>query len=160
MGKAFDLVLRVSKILSGIAAVALAGMMCLTVADVIGRAGGYPILGTYEVVSVICIVAIGFALPLTSFKRRHVYMEFLIERMGQKARNCVNILTRMLSLLLFVFAGTNLFHMAAEYASAREVTMALRIPLYPFAYGAGFCCFVQAVVCLCDIAKIWKDSYE
>jgi TRAP-type C4-dicarboxylate transport system permease small subunit len=160
MGRALNLVLRVSRILSGIAAVALTVMMCLTVADVIGRAGGYPILGTYEVVSLICIVAIGFAIPLTSFKRRHVYMEFLIDRMGRKAKNSVNTATRMLCIILFVLAGTNLFHMAAEYASAREVTMALRIPLYPFAYGAGVCCFVQAVVCLCDIVKIWEGNYE
>jgi len=160
MGIVLGFVMRVSRILSGMAAVALTAMMCLTVADVIGRAGGYPILGTYEVVSVICIVAIGFAVPLTSFKRRHVYMEFFIERLGLKARNCVNTVTRMLSFLLFVFAGTNLFHMAAEFASAREVTMALRIPLYPFAYGAGVCCFVQAVVNLCEIVKIWEGKYE
>lgn len=160
MESAVNFVLRVSKVLSGIAAVALAAMMCLTVADVIGRAGGYPILGTYEVVSLICIVAIGFAIPLTSFKRRHVYMEFLIERLGPRAKNCLNTGTRILSLILFILAGTNLFHMGSEFASSREVSMALKIPFYPFAYGAGVCCFVQAVVCLCDIVRIWEGKYE
>jgi TRAP-type C4-dicarboxylate transport system permease small subunit len=160
MERAVNFVLGVSKVLSGIAAFALAAMMCLTVADVIGRAGGYPILGTYEVVSISCVVAIGFAIPLTSFKRRHVYMEFLIERMGEKARNCLNSGTRILCLGLFILAGTNLFHMGREFAASREVTMALKIPLYPFAYGAGICCFVQAVVCLCDIVRIWEGTYE
>ena len=160
MERALGLVLRLSKILSYVAAVALAVMMCLTVADVIGRAGGYPILGAYEVVSLICLVAIGFAIPLTSWKRRHVYMEFLIERMGQKAKNSLHTATRILCIILFLLAGTNLFHMAAEFASSREVTMALKIPFYPFAYGAGVCCFVQAVVCLCDIVKIWQGNYE
>jgi TRAP-type C4-dicarboxylate transport system permease small subunit len=160
MERALSLVLRLSKILSYVAAVALAVMMCLTVADVIGRAGGYPILGAYEVVSLICLVAIGFAIPLTSWKRRHVYMEFLIERMGQKAKNSLHTATRILCIILFLLAGTNLFHMAAEFASSREVTMALKIPFYPFAYGAGVCCFVQAVVCLCDIMKIWQGNYE
>ena len=160
MERALGLVLRLSNILSYVAAVALAVMMCLTVADVIGRAGGYPILGAYEVVSLICLVAIGFAIPLTSWKRRHVYMEFLIERMGQKAKNSLHTATRILCIILFLLAGTNLFHMAAEFASSREVTMALKIPFYPFAYGAGVCCFVQAVVCLCDIMKIWQGNYE
>jgi TRAP-type C4-dicarboxylate transport system permease small subunit len=158
--KAFDLVLRISKILSVVAGIALTVMMCLTVADVLGRTAGYPILGTYEVVSLFCIIAIGFAIPLTSFKRRHVYMEFLVERIGRKARNSVNIGTRVVIFILFGLAGTNLFHMGAEFATAREVSMALRIPLYPFAYGAGVCCFVQAVVCLCDIVKIWEGKYE
>jgi len=160
MARVLNLVLRISRILSGIAAVALAVMMLLTVADVIGRAFGYPILGTYEVVSIVCLVAIGFAIPLTSWKRRHVYMEFLIERMGETARKSMHTATRILCLFLFVLAGTNLFHMAAEMASSREVTMALQIPFYPFAYGAGVCCFVQAVVCVCDIVKVWEGSYE
>ena len=160
MGKAFNLVLRVSKILSIVAGIALTVMMCLTVADVLGRAGGYPILGTYEVVSLLCIVAIGFAIPLTSFRRRHVYMEFLVERMGRKAKNSVNTGTRIIIFMLFGLAGANLFHMGAEFATAREVSMALRIPLYPFAYGAGVCCFVQGVVSLCDIVKIWEGKYE
>jgi TRAP-type C4-dicarboxylate transport system permease small subunit len=160
VGKAFDLVLRVSKILSGVAGIALTVMMCLTVADVLGRAGGYPILGTYEVVSLLCIVAIGFAIPLTSFKRRHVYMEFLLDRMGRKARNSVHTGTRVITFMLFGSAGANLFHMAAEFATAKEVSMALQIPLYPFAYGAGVCCFVQAAVCLCDVVKIWEGKYE
>jgi TRAP-type C4-dicarboxylate transport system permease small subunit len=160
MARVLNLVLRISRILTGIAAVALAVMMCLTVADVIGRAFGYPILGTYEVVSIVCLVAIGFAIPLTSWKRRHVYMEFLIERMGVRARKSMHTATRILCLFLFVLAGTNLVHMAREMASSREVTMALQIPFYPFAYGAGVCCFVQAVVCLCDIVKIWEGSYE
>lgn len=160
MGSLLNLVFKISRILSGIAAVALAVMMLLTVADVIGRAFGYPILGTYEVVSIICLVAIGFAIPLTSWKRRHVYMEFLIERMGANAKKAMHTGTRILCLFLFLLAGTNLFHMAREFASSREVTMALQIPFYPFAYGAAICCFVQAVVCLCDIVKIWEGTYE
>ena len=160
MARVLSLVLRISRILSGIAAVALAVMMLLTVADVIGRAFGYPILGTYEVVSIVCLVAIGFAIPLTSWKRRHVYMEFLIERMGARAKKSMHTGTRILCLILFLLAGTNLFHMAREMASSREVTMALQIPFYPFAYGASLCCFMQAVVCLCDIVKIWEGSYE
>jgi TRAP-type transport system small permease protein len=160
MEKAVNFVLGVSKILSGIAAFALAAMMCLTVADVIGRAAGHPILGTYEVVSIICVIAVGFAIPLASFKRRHVYMEFLIERLGPRTKNYFNSGTRILSFALFVLAGSNLFHMGSEFAASREVSMALKIPFYPFAYGAGICCFVQAAVCLCDIVRIWEGKYE
>ena len=160
MGRAIDLVLSFSKVLSGVAGVALTVMMCLTVADVLGRAGGHPILGTNEVVSLFCIIAIGFAIPLTSFKRRHVYMEFLVERIGGRAKDYINTGTRVIVFILFGLAGTNLFHMGAEFATAREVSMALQIPLYPFAYGAGVCCFVQTVVCLCDIVRIWEGKYE
>jgi len=160
MEKALGLVLGLSRIFALIAGVALTIMMCLTVADVIGRAGGYPILGTAELVSLICVIAVGFAVPLTSFRRRHVYMEFLIERMGRKAKNAVNTATRVVTFLLFGLAGTNLFHMGAEFAASKEVSMALTMPFYPFAYAAGICCFVQSAVCLCEIVNIWEGKYE
>ncbi len=160
MEKALGLVLKVSKVLSYVAGLALTVMMCLTVADVLGRAGGHPILGTYEVVGLLCVVAIGFAIPLTSWKRRHVYMEFLIERTGRKGKNVLNIATRILCTVLFMLMGINLFQVAAEFATAREVTMALRVPLYPVAYMAGICCFVQAVVLVCDIIRICEGKYE
>jgi TRAP-type C4-dicarboxylate transport system permease small subunit len=155
MEKTYGLILSLSKILALIAGIALTVMMCLTVADVIGRAGGYPILGTAELVSLLCVVAIGFAVPLTSLRKRHVYMEFLIERMGRGARKAVNTATRAITFLIFALAGTNLFHMGAEFSASREVSMALCIPLYPFAYGAGACCLIQAAVCLFEIARIW-----
>jgi len=157
MGKAL---LHLSRILALIAGASLTIMMSLTVADVIGRAGGYPILGTAELVSLLCVIAVGFAVPLTSFRRRHVYMEFLIERMGRNSRNAVNTVTRIITLLLFALAGANLFHMGNEFAASREVSMALCLPFYPFAYAAGICCFVQAAVCLYEIVKIWGEEYE
>ncbi|RJR39494.1 MAG: TRAP transporter small permease [Desulfobacteraceae bacterium] len=157
MGKAL---LNLSRILALVAGAALTIMMFLTVADVIGRAGGYPILGTAELVSLLCVVAVGFAVPLTSFRRRHVYMEFLIEKMSPKARNSINTATRIVIFLLFALAGANLFHMGNEFAASREVSMALCLPFYPFAYAAGVCCFVQAAVCLHEIVKIWGGEYE
>jgi TRAP-type C4-dicarboxylate transport system permease small subunit len=154
------IVLRFSRFLSWVAGIGLTVMMCLTVADVIGRAAGSPVLGTYELVSLLGVVAIGFAIPLTSFNRKHVYMEFLIERLGRKTKNVVNTLTRIIVLLIFVLAGTNLFHMASEFAASREVSMALCMPFYPFAYAAGVCCFIQVLVSLCDIVRIWEGKYE
>ncbi len=51
------------------------------VADVILREFKMPIVGTYEIVSLLGAIVIGFAIPQTSLERGHVLMDFLTERL-------------------------------------------------------------------------------
>ena len=67
----------VAKVLNIIGGAALTFMMFLTVADVLMRAGGHPIIGTYEIVALSLALVIGFGIPKVSLDRGHVYMEFL-----------------------------------------------------------------------------------
>jgi len=62
----------VSKILGYIGGAALTFMMFLTVADVIMRVGGRPILGTYEMVAFSLAIVIGSIIPKVSLDRGHV----------------------------------------------------------------------------------------
>src|SRR4030042_6799530 len=96
---------KVSKILSYIGGAALTFMMCLTVADVLLRAWGRPILGTYEVVSLTLAIVIGFSIPKVSLDRGHVYMEIVLEKLSKRVRSIMNTFTRMLGLILFAFVG-------------------------------------------------------
>ena len=40
-----------------------------------GRAG-HPIMGTYEVVGFMLALVIGFAIPIVSLNKQHIYMDF------------------------------------------------------------------------------------
>ncbi len=57
--------------------------MGLTVMDVILRALRRPILGTYELVAFSGAVVIGFSVPLTSWLRGHIFVDFFILRFSQ-----------------------------------------------------------------------------
>jgi TRAP-type C4-dicarboxylate transport system permease small subunit len=59
----FSILQRVTKVLNIIGGTALTFMMFLTVADVLMRAGGYPILGTYEMVALSLAIVIGLVSP-------------------------------------------------------------------------------------------------
>jgi TRAP-type C4-dicarboxylate transport system permease small subunit len=160
MERFLEIVLKTSKIMNVVAGIALTLMMALTVIDVLGRAAGHPILGTFEIVSLFAIVVTAFALPSTTWNRRHVYMELLLDKLPQRNRDVLNVFTRILCMVLFVIMGVNLFQVAAEFSKAREVTTALDIPLFPAAYAAGFCCFLQVIALACDVVKIWRGKYE
>lgn len=156
----FGLIARTGKILNFISAATLTVIMLLTVADVVMRAIGHPILGTYEIVSILLAVVIGFSIPKVSLDRGHVYMEFLLERLSGKGRAIMLTFTRGLCIALFLLIGYNLFTIANEFHLSGEVTSTIRLPFYHVAYGVGICCFLECLVFVCDISKIWKGQYE
>ena len=150
----------ISRFLNVIAGVSLSFLMCLTIGDVILRMFKRPIVGTYELVAFSGAVVIGFSLPFTSWLRGHVYVDFLILKFSQKTRNIFNILTRCLVIWLFLMIGWNLIDYGMDLYKSGEVSLTLRIPFYPVAYGIGICCFFQCLVFLCDILKIRGGKYE
>jgi TRAP-type C4-dicarboxylate transport system permease small subunit len=160
MMRLFGILLRVSKILSYIGGAALTFMMLLTVTDVLMRAGGRPILGTYELVALSLAIVIGFTIPKVSLDRGHVYMEIVLDKLSKRNKAIVNTFTRILCTILFVIIGYNLFLIGHEFHISGEVSSTLKLPFFPIAYFVGVCCFIECIVFLFDIVRIWKGQYE
>ncbi len=154
------IVLRLSKFLNTIAGIALTVMMLLTVADVIMRYLGMPILGTYELVAFTGAIVVGFALPLTSWMKGHIYVDFILQKMPRDRADVVLVMIKIVNILLFVASGVYLFIKGAYLMRTGEVSMTLQMPYYPIAYALGVCCFVQCIVLLSDIARIAGGEYE
>ena len=149
-----------SRFFNVIAGISLTFLMLLTVMDVILRALKRPIVGTYELVAFSGAVAIGFAVPLTSWLRGHIFVDFFILRFSQKVRNIFNITTRCLVIVLFFLIGWNLIKYGMDLQKSGEVSLTLQMPFYPVAYGVAVCCFVQCLVLICDVIKILGGKYE
>jgi TRAP-type C4-dicarboxylate transport system permease small subunit len=156
----FNILRFISKLLNFIAAMALTFMMFLTVADVLLRAGGRPIIGTYEIVALLLALVIGFGIPQVSLDRGHVYMEFLLDKFSKRGKNVMNSMTRVLCLILFAFIGYNLFIVGAGFHASGEVSATIKLPFYPVAYGVAVCCLLECCVFIFDIVRIWRDQYE
>ncbi len=156
----YDILLKIDKVLSYIGGAALTFMMLLTVADVILRAGGRPILGTYEIVAFSLAIVIGFTIPKVSIDRGHVYMEIVLDKVSKRGKAILNTFTRVLCLILFVVVGYNLFLIGNELIASGEVSSTLKLPFYPIAYGVGVCCFIECFVFIFDIVRIWRGEYE
>ena len=150
----------ISRFLNIIAGVSLTFLMLVTVMDVILRFFRTPIVGTYELVMFAGAVVIGFALPLTSWVRGHIFVDFFILRFSKRVRNIFNLTTRSLVTILFFLIGWNLIKFGIDLQKSGEVSLTLQMPFYPVAYGLGMCCFVQCLVMLCDILKILGGKYE
>jgi TRAP-type C4-dicarboxylate transport system permease small subunit len=148
----------VTKVLNYIGSAALTAMMLLTVTDVILRAFGHPIIGTFEIVGLLLAFVVGVTIPKVSYDKGHVFMEIILDRLCQKRRDMVNTFTRMIGFLLFAAVGYRLFGAAAEFRLSGEVSPTLEIPFYPVAYVVGVCCFIECLVFVNDIALMWRGG--
>jgi TRAP-type C4-dicarboxylate transport system permease small subunit len=160
MAGLFNILRFISKLLNTIAGIAVTFMILLTVADVLLRAGGHPIIGTFEVVALSLALVIGFAIPQVSLDRGHVAMDFLLVKLPKTGQNVMNTFTRVLSLTFFAFIGYNLFNLGARFHASGEVSPTIKIPFYPVPYGIGVCCLLECFVFLFDIVRIWRHDYE
>jgi len=158
--KSFAFVSRLNKATNIIAGTVLTSVMLFTVADVILRYLGRPILGSVELVSLASVVVIGFALPHTSWTEAHVNVDFLITSMRPVGRSVTMVLTRIVSIALFAAAGIFLIQKGLYMLKTGEVTSTLQIPFYPIAYGLAACFFLQCLILIFQIVKIAGEKYE
>jgi TRAP-type C4-dicarboxylate transport system permease small subunit len=156
----FNLLKYLCKVLNFIAGTALTVMMLLTVIDVVLRAVSFPFVGTFEVVSLLMGIVIGFGIPQVSLDKGHVYMEFLIDKLSPRNRNLMNTFTRILCIVLFVCIGYMMIKIGARFHASGEVSPTIKIPFYPLAYCISVCCFLECFVFLFDITTIWRGEHE
>lgn len=143
-----------------IAGTALSFIMLLTVADVVLRYAGMPIVGTFEIVGLGGAIAIGFGIPVTSFFRGHIFVDFVVKKLPKTGEDIVNVATRLATIAIFILISYHLFLFSTDLMNSGEVTLTRQIPFYPIAYGLSFCCFVQCLVMIGDIVKIFGGEYE
>jgi TRAP-type C4-dicarboxylate transport system permease small subunit len=153
-------IFQISKWTNVIAGVTLTLMMLITVVDVILRPMGKAIVGIFELVAFAGAIVIGFSVPFTSFVRGHIYVDFFVQKLSSPARKGVHITTRCMGIGLFLMVGWNLILMGTDLLRSGEVSLTLQMPFYPIVYGLGVSCFIQVLVLIGDIVKIFRGQYE
>jgi TRAP-type C4-dicarboxylate transport system permease small subunit len=141
-----------------ISGVVLAFMMCLTLADVIARNLGYPIVGSMEIISFGGSVVIGFAIPYTSWKRSHVYVDMVVNKLSPGSAMILNGITRLMGMVLFVFVGVNFIVYGLDLIRTGEVSPSFKLPYYPIAFGIALSCFLQTITLFADFVSTIKGG--
>jgi TRAP-type C4-dicarboxylate transport system permease small subunit len=148
------------RILLLISGLTLAFMLLFTIANVLMRAFGKPIVGDFEIISFLGAVVIGFALPYTSLYRGHVIVDFFIELLPKRVRDGVEIATRITGMALFLWMSWNFILMSFDLKATNTVTPVFRMPYYPISFGVAFCCVVQCFAFFSQIMRILGGRHE
>lgn len=148
---------RMNTWLRGAGALALTAMMLLTVADVTGRFFKHPIFGSVELVGFLAVIVMAAAMPYTYQKDGHVGVEILLRLLPKTPRIIVEILTRCMSLGLFIVIAWQMFVYAADLKSSGEVSMNLELPVYVVVYILAACLVAFTLTILQRIVDLVKQ---
>ncbi len=141
-----------------IAGSVLAFMMVVTLLDVIMRNIGHPIVGSMEIISFCGSVVVGFAIPYTSWKKAHVYVDMLVEKLSPRNRKIMDVITRCMGMALFLFISYNFVQYGLDLKRTGEVSASFRLPYYPIAFGLALSCFLETVTLLSDLLRTIKGG--
>ena len=122
-----------------VGAVCLVGMTLLTCADVVGRAFGYPIFGSVEIVGFMATLAVVMAMPYTHQVQGHIGVEIIVRLFSEKTQAIINICTGIISLSLFAVITWRMAVYAGTMRKSGEVSMNLELPEHFIIYVTAFC---------------------
>ncbi len=143
-----------------VAGAALLVMFLITLAEVSMRAVWRSIPGTFEMISLLGGIVIGLAVPYTSQMNGHINVDILIGKLPKGVQDTMNVITRILVMVFFIFIALSLISMGIDHRASKEVTQTLRVPLYYIFFVLAGVFLIQAAQFILDIAKICRGSHE
>jgi TRAP-type C4-dicarboxylate transport system permease small subunit len=130
-----------------LAALALFGIMALTLVDVSGRkllSASVP--GSLELTELLMVVVIFAALPLVSLHGDHVLFDSLDRVLSQRVQRVQQALVDLLCAVLLAGLAWLMWVKAGQMASYGDTTAQLKLPLHPFVMLMSVLCAVAAAV--------------
>ena len=127
---------------------AVAGIIVVTVADVVGRQFGHSVKGAYDLVRVLGAIAMGCALPLTKAVKGHIAIEYFFQKMGRGGRAATDTAMRLVLLALFALLTWRFILQGKMFRDSGEVTATLHMPMFWVPGLVALACLATAGVTL------------
>lgn len=152
--------LRLERFLAGmsdrlnvLAALAMIFVMLLTVADVIMRRFMMPVPGAYDIVSLFSSFIISFSLGYTSVQKGHIAVEFLFEKLPERAARILSAVNELIAFFFFALLTWQSCAYALRSLASGEVSPTIRLPFFPFIMGLSLGCLVLALILAVNFVK-------
>jgi TRAP-type C4-dicarboxylate transport system permease small subunit len=152
---------RLSQGMAVLAAIVLAGMMLLTVGDVVGRYFfNRPIKGTFELIGLLLVCAGTWGLAYCQIKKAHININILVERFPRKPQLAVISFAYFIGMVGFSLVSWQTFLLAVKYLTVEKgrVTDTLRVPYFPFILILTISTGVAAVILMIDLVRAISEA--
>ncbi len=151
----------VSSVLAVFGAIALFGMMLLTLADVVGRyVFNSPVLGAFEITEFLVLILIFSFLAYTQAQKTHVSVDLIFNCLPRKARTVVDIFNHAVCFLFMILITWMSALNALDLKEVGENSPNLTIPDYPFAFFLVLGCAVTSFEFLRDLIGLFANLKE
>jgi TRAP-type C4-dicarboxylate transport system permease small subunit len=152
---------HVSSVFEGVGVVAFLLMMVITTVDVVGaKAFLTPLPGSLDTVMLAQLVAMSFAVAITLISGRHVAVEFFTPLLPKPMQKLAEVLVNALGLGLFILMLWHIGDYANQLMLDGETTPTIRVPLYPFAWGAALACIPVSLVYLHKLIQSLMELFK
>ncbi len=134
--------------MAAVGGLAVAGLILVTMADIVGRQFGFPVKGAYDLVRVLGAIAMGCALPLTKAVKGHIAIEYFFQKMGRSGRTAMDTAMRLVLLALFALLAWQFVLQGNSFLDSGEVTTTLHMPMFWVPWLVALACLATAGVTL------------
>ena len=114
-----------------IGAAFLTGMMVLIVANIIYRLFGHVIPGSYEISTLMIVVAVAFALGYAAVHKSHIVVKIVVTRFSERRQAILTVLMSLISLATWAIIAWASYNVLSQ-RWLTEMTDLLDIPYLPF----------------------------
>ena len=112
----------------------IAGLLVLTVSDVIGSKLKMPIPAGYYLTGFVLLLVCAFGVAQAEVKGRHIRIDILLVRLSERARGRFGIFSNIVSAAIVAAVIITSIQYGFYLIDFGLVTMDLEIPLFPFAF--------------------------
>ncbi len=143
-----------STYLSFIGNIALAAMMLLTTADVIGRYFfNTPVLGAYEITEYLMLIMVFSFLAAAQSSKVHINVDIVFNHLPTGLRHILERMNHLVCLLMMILVTWMGVQRVLELKKTGEASVLLKIPDYPFA-------IFLVIGCLVFCIEFFKDVFS
>ena len=154
-----DIIKKITIITDKLAGACFFSVMALVVTNIITRnVLKRPILGTMEIVGLLCLTGLGFALSNCEMIDFNVGMDVVMEKFSRKTRKIVKTGTYSISLVFWSIVVWRIFVYASATYINKRVTSTASIPVYPFIFILGINVLLLCVVLVYKLCGAVEDA--
>jgi TRAP-type C4-dicarboxylate transport system permease small subunit len=133
-------------------------LVLMTLADVILRNFGHPITGSMEIIQFGGCMVFGFSVPYATFLKAQVQVDLVIEKLKPEVQRTVNIVTRIVGILVFLFVAYNFYLYGVDVKKTGETTASFKLPYYPLTFALAFSFLLQSLTVLYDLIETLRGG--
>ena len=133
------------------------GVVIVMSANVVYRAFGGIIPGTFDLVELLIIPAIGFALVTVELQRRHIAVDMVTTHLPKKLQSWMGISVTLIGLLYWAAICWASWKMLLKKMVTGEHTQLLQVSVIPFRVIWVFALAWVCVMIILNLSKMFKE---
>jgi TRAP-type C4-dicarboxylate transport system permease small subunit len=143
----------IARYCAAVAGVCLIAIVALTTLNIVARQFMRPILGAHEATEYLAALLIGLTLAHNQLRKENISVEIVDTFLPPRARALLESVTSFLCLLMCLLIAWRCVVYAIGLREAREVSLTMGIPFYPFVLVVGVSFALLAFALLVDAIR-------